>query len=425
MRNLRLLGRTAILSVLVLSSLAALAGDGKIHRKREKVPNRYIVMLYKSQPAHLIGPGLENRHRGKLAGIMKELDMFSIDLANEAAAEAIAGDSRVAEVEEDGIIHVQDCFRQLDPSGSQWALAHLNDLTQVSTFSGPVGLSISQVRVYVIDSPIRPTWCVPSTDLMTPWGTSKVVETQNYVDSSTSPPGHIQAPGIGISSHGTAVASILVGNTYGVAPDVNVVSLVVVNEATGTASDNAILQAGNYAVATHTPGHPAVANVSLSAPDGDDALDSMLKQMVDHGIFVAAAAGNGNVDACQSSPGRVGASSRYPGLMAVGATDYYGSPTMYSNYGACVDVWAPGGDPYHKLATSVGSGWGTSFATPEVAGAAVLLLSKYPTSTPGDVWSQLKYLNSFMYGGVRTLTIATGCNINNCNTTVCPPPVGQ
>src|SRR6267142_5688782 len=100
--------RLAVLVAVLAVSLSAYGDDGKIHRVGKKVPNSYIVMLYQGQPADSIGSELEKRHGGKLQGVMKHLGMFSIHLPNETAAEALARDPRVAEVEEDEVIQASN-----------------------------------------------------------------------------------------------------------------------------------------------------------------------------------------------------------------------------------------------------------------------------------------------------------------------------
>jgi subtilisin family serine protease len=177
--------------------------------------------------------------------------------------------------------------------------------------------------------------------------------------------------------------------------------------------------AANYVTTTHQGSLPAVANVSIGG--NSDALYNLLKSMVDDGIFVAVAAGNSQpgsspVDACTTtSAGRLGGTAGYPGLMVVGATSIYGYQAFYSYFGNCVNVWAPGGDFNYPIATSVGTTLGTSMSAPEVAGAAVLLYSWYPTWRPGDIWAQIKYFETIPYGGLTTLHIplSTGCTVTS------------
>ncbi len=107
---------------------------------------------------------------------------------------------------------------------------------------------------------------------------------------------------------------------------------------------------------------PSVINMSLGG-ESDEAIDDVVRAMVDAGIFVVAAAGNSNKDACTGSPGRV------PEVFTVGATDQKDKRALFSNHGKCVDIWAPGRD-IESLAPNGGTKHadGTSMAAPHVAG---------------------------------------------------------
>jgi subtilisin family serine protease len=119
------------------------------------------------------------------------------------------------------------------------------------------------------------------------------------------------------------------------------------------------------------------------------ALDTAVTNSVQAGFFYAVAAGNMSTDACNGSPSRLGP---IDGLMTVGATDVNEQEAGFSNYGNCVDIWAPG---VGILSTSIGGGTqvlsGTSMATPHVAGAAALFLSSNPTATPAQVERAIKH----------------------------------
>jgi len=106
--------------------------------------------------------------------------------------------------------------------------------------------------------------------------------------------------------------------------------------------------------------------------------------------------------------------------MTAGATTANGGVANYSDTGICVDIWAPGGDSTRMVATCDGGGQGTSFSSPELAGAAVLIFSANPTWTPATVEWQIKH-DAVTQFQLLTLHIPDdSCyTYNICNTTVC------
>lgn len=132
---------------------------------------------------------------------------------------------------------------------------------------------------------------------------------------------------------------------------------------------------------------PAVANMSIGG-FGNSTLDAAVKRSADRGVFYAIAAGNNSVDACLFSPQRAGT---YPGVMTVAATGPDNREASFSNFGRCVDIWAPGVD---ILTDDLGGGTvtsaGTSYSAPHVAGTAGLYLATHPTATAAAVETALK-----------------------------------
>eukprot|EP00741_Cyanophora_paradoxa_P002950 tig00000655_g2863.t1 len=182
--------------------------------------------------------------------------------------------------------------------------------------------------------------------------------------------------------HGTHVAGILGSSTYGVAKKVNVWSVRAVS-CTGGTTYSALIDALDWVVKNGK--RPAVINLSV-AGGYFQAMNDAVTNTVAAGIQVVAGAGNANADACQYSPASA------PAALTVGATDApnpLDGRASYSNYGACVDVFAPGSS---ILSTWVGSSltatsyqWGSSMATPHVTGSIAVYLELYPTARPSEL----------------------------------------
>ncbi len=184
--------------------------------------------------------------------------------------------------------------------------------------------------------------------------------------------------------HGTHVAGTVGGRDYGLAKSVTLVPVRVLG-CTGAGTSTTVVAGMDWIVATHVSGEPAVANLSIGG-GFSAAINAAVENAVADGITVVAAAGNGSTDACTTSP------SSEPLAITVGATTSTDARSSYSNYGPCLDIFAPG-DAIRsagigsKTASSFLSG--TSMATAHVTGAVVLLLAATPTATPAEILSRL------------------------------------
>ena len=186
--------------------------------------------------------------------------------------------------------------------------------------------------------------------------------------------------------HGTHVAGTVGGTRYGVAKAVTLVPVRVLG-CDGTGLNSQVLAGLDWVVKNHQPGTPAVANVSLSGP-ASPALDAAVQALMDDGVTVSVAAGNSGTDACTASPGRL------PSALTVGATTRTDSRAGFSNYGRCLDVFAPGESivsTAHTSTTASATMSGTSMAAPHVTGRAAQVLSQQPTLTPAGVVDKVKW----------------------------------
>lgn len=178
--------------------------------------------------------------------------------------------------------------------------------------------------------------------------------------------------------HGTHVAGTVGGSTYGVAKAAKLVAVRVLDcEGKGTTAG--VIE--GYDWVAENAVEPAVANVSIGG-DATEAKDAAVTGMVEAGVTVSVSAGNSNADACGQSPARA------PAVLTVAATEKSDARWDSSNYGKCVDLFAPGSQIVsagHASDTAKATMSGTSMATPHVTGSAALYLGEHPSASPAEV----------------------------------------
>jgi subtilisin family serine protease len=183
--------------------------------------------------------------------------------------------------------------------------------------------------------------------------------------------------------HGTHVAGTVGGLTWGIAKAVNLKAVRVL-DCSGSGTNAGVAAGMDWVTANHVK--PAVANMSLGG-GASTAIDDATRRMIAAGVATTIAAGNGNMagraqDACNYSPARVAEG------ITVGATTSTDAKASYSNYGTCLDIFAPGSSitsASHSSATGSSVKSGTSMAAPHVAGVAALYLQSSPGATPQQV----------------------------------------
>jgi len=277
-----------------------------------------------------------------------------------AQLEGLRADPSVASIEEDQPMHA---VAQSIPSG----ISQTRD-TLSSTLAGDGSGTVTGVNVYVIDTGIS---AHPDLNLLA----------------------HVNFTGDGqntdCNGHGSHVSGTIgarddSAGVVGMAPGVALTGIKVLG-CTGSGTTSGVIKGVDWVTANAVK--PAVANMSLGG-GASKLLDNAVLKSVSSGVTYALAAGNNAADACTQSPARTGKNA---GAITVAAVDSLDLEATFSNYGRCVDTWAPG---VSILSTYLNGGFaiasGTSMASPHVAGAAALYLSRYPASTPTAVESAIK-----------------------------------
>ena len=189
------------------------------------------------------------------------------------------------------------------------------------------------------------------------------------------------------TGHGSHVAGTLGGTIYGVAKNVQLIAVKVLNSR-GKGTLSSIVAGIDYVTGEKhkRPNQPMVANMSIVGDRVTPALELALQHADQAGVIFVVAAGNGNRDACRISPPH----SNH--VISVGSTQRSDERSEFSNYGSCVDIFAPGTairsvgirDDNAKSTIS-----GTSMAAPHVSGAIALYLEKNPRATTSEIMNTL------------------------------------
>ena len=223
------------------------------------------------------------------------------------------------------------------------------------------------VTAYVIDTGIRVTH--------TEFG-GRATSGWDFVDND--------ADAADCNGHGTHVAGTIGGATYGVAKGVSLVAVRVL-DCGGSAPWSVIIAGIDFVTGDHQAGEPAVANMSLGG-GANLAVDQAVRNSIADGVSYALAAGNSNANACLFSPARV------PEGMTSGASTSADAKASFSNWGSCMDWFAPGQgitSAWRSSDTATNTISGTSMASPHTAGVAALYLQSSPSATPAAVHKAL------------------------------------
>ncbi len=363
--------KNLILSLIVAFAITSPAFAGKyIPSNGIPVEDQYIVVLKDEMPSvqarEALLQNFAAQHGGELIRTYVAALNGGVIRMNEAKAKALANHPFIGYIEQDSVIQliVPMGTTTQDPSPS-WGLDRIDQQSLPLNSAYSYNNDGTGVNAYVIDTGIR-------------------ISHSEFNGRATLGYDVIKGNSKGgdCNGHGTHVAGTIGGSNYGVAKNVKLIAVRVLN-CQGSGTTSGVITGIDWVIKNVS--RPAVANMSLGGGTSVS-LDTAVSNSINAGISYAVAAGNSSQDACVSSPSRV------PSAITVGATDQTDTRPSWSNFGKCLDLFAPG--------VSIKSAWigsdtatntisGTSMATPHVTGVIALKLQGTPDATPNDIATEL------------------------------------
>jgi len=359
--------RKAVLLAALMGALFLVYAGGVLAQPQTptpKIPDRYIVVFEDSVQNPAAVANEHARENGLQVRFVytDAIEGYAAVFPNAQALQRVEDDPRVAFVEQDQEVRA---VAQTVP----WGIDKI-DADVSSTKAGNGSGAVSGVNAYVIDTGIY-----NHTDLYV----------KNHVNFAGGK--NTDCNGHGTHVAGTVGAKDNASAVVGAAPGVPLTGVKVLG-CSGSGSTSGVIKGVDWVTANAA--EPAVANMSLGG-GASKALDDAVRSSATSGVFYSIAAGNNSANACNYSPARAGAGTNN-GIVTTAATNSGDKEASWSNYGSCVDIWAPG---VSIVSTKKGGGTttmsGTSMAAPHVAGGGALYLSTPRANMdPSSVESALK-----------------------------------
>lgn len=357
-----------------LYAAAFSAGASELRSVDDAIPGQYIVVLNETAPVDPFGARAGRSAVEPVDVARAAVDMalaydLNVELIYESALrgfmvtaaaediERLIKDPRVAYVEQDGMSYLQNTTQTNAP----WGLDRIDQRNRPLNGQYVYSVTASNVRVYVIDSGVLASHTQFGGRVLA--GVTAINDGRGSSDCN---------------GHGTHVAGTVAGSTFGVAKQARIVPVRVFG-CTGGSANSTIIAGIDWVAANRVL--PAVANLSLGGP-ASTAIDNATVNLINRGVTVVVAAGNENQNACNVSPARVS------NAITVGATTSTDARASFSNFGSCVNIFAPGQaitSAWHTSNTATNTINGTSMAAPHVAGVAALWLTNNPGATPAQI----------------------------------------
>lgn len=353
-----------LLAIVPTQTIEGQERSEKIIKSELKIPNRYIVVLeewavltFQGESNVLaVAEELSIVYGGKIDQVFRHaVNGYSVEMS-EKQVEVLSRDPRVKYIEEDGMM-----YAIATQTNATWGLDRVDqrDLPLNGTYT--YNADGTGVRAYIIDTGIRASHNDFGGRVTS--GYTAINDGRGTDDCN---------------GHGTHVAGTTGGSVYGVAKNVTLVPVRVL-DCQGSGTTSGVIAGVDWVTANHVK--PAVANMSLGG-GVSSTLDTAVNNSTAAGVTYAVAAGNSNADACNYSPARAASA------ITVGATTSSDARASYSNFGSCLDVFAPGSSitsAWYTSNTATNTISGTSMASPHVAGVAALILQGSPTASPSSV----------------------------------------
>ncbi len=359
---------TLLFALSVLASAAtAQPGNGASHAfgASRAVPDQYIVVFKDSvtnpraleaQLVQQAGGQVTHSYQNVFKGFAARLPA--------AALTGLRNNPNVEFIEQDATVSLNESLISppLQQPNATWGLDRIDQTSLPLDAAYNYQYTGAGVYAFIIDTGIRPSHTEFTGRVSL--GFTAITDGNGSADCN---------------GHGTHVAGTVGGSTRGVAKGVSLVPVRVLDCA-GSGTNSGVI-AGVDWVAGQTALRPAVANMSLGG-GLSSALNASVAAAVAKGVTMVVAAGNSNANACNSSP------ASEPTAITVGATTSTDARASYSNYGSCLDIFAPGSSitsSWYTADNAINTISGTSMASPHVAGAAVLALAANGQAAPSQV----------------------------------------
>ena len=318
------------------------------------IPGEYIVVL---EDGTSVSTAVKSIEGEEVVDTFQEIDAFLME-ASETEAKELAAVDGVAFVEQNAVVSID-----ATQTNATWGLDRIDQRNRPLSGTYTYNYTGLGVHAYIVDTGINASHSQFS---------GRVGNGYDFIQNDATPQDG--------NGHGTHVAGTVGGTIHGVAKQVTLHGVRVLNNS-GSGTTAGVVNGINWVAANAIK--PAVANMSLGG-GYSSAINNAVTAAVNSGVSFVVAAGNENTNACNRSPAST------PSAITVGATTSTDARASYSNYGTCLDVFAPGSSitsAWHTGSSATNTISGTSMASPHVAGAVALYLQANPNASTSAVTS--------------------------------------